>query len=185
MKKFGSFIDMVKNRQSVRAYSNNPIDRECIERCLEAARLAPSACNAQPWKFVVVDDPALRNDLADTTQDRILPMNHFTKQAPVLIVVVREQANLTSNLGQVIKNKEYPLMDIGIAVEHLCLQAVEEGLGTCIMGWFNEKKVKKLLGIPIRKRAELIITLGYPASDQIREKKRKSMEEICVYNKYV
>jgi nitroreductase len=82
------------------------------------------------------------------------------------------------------KDKEYPLMDIGIAVEHLCLQAVEEGLGTCIIGWFNEKKVKKLLGIPSAKRAELIITLGYPATEQIREKKRKSLDEITSYNIY-
>jgi len=102
----------------------------------------------------------------------------------VHIVVVREKANLTSNLGQFIKNKEYPLIDIGIAVEHLCLQAVEEGLGTCIIGWFNEKKVKKLLGIPLNKRAELLITLGYPARDEIREKRRKTLGDIVSFNKY-
>lgn len=184
MKNFSTFMDMVKHRQSVRAYNATMIPGESIERCLEAARLAPSACNAQPWKFIVVNDPDVKNALADATQDRLIPMNHFTKQAPVHIVVVREKANLTSNIGQVMKNKEYPLMDIGIAVEHLCLQAVEEGLGTCIIGWFNEKKVKKLLGIPSSKRAELIITLGYPATEQIREKKRKSMNEITSYNKY-
>jgi nitroreductase len=170
MKEFAWFIDMVKTRQSVRSYNSRSVEMEKIERCLEAARLAPSACNAQPWKFVVVDNPVIKNSLADAIQDRILPMNHFTKQAPVHVVVVREKANFTSNLGQVIKNKEYPLIDIGIAVEHFCLQAVEEGLGTCILGWFNEKKVKKLLNIPYRKRAELIITIGYPATDEIREK---------------
>jgi nitroreductase len=111
-------------------------------------------------------------------------MNHFTKQAPVHVVVVREKANLTSNIGQVLKNKEYPLIDIGITVEHFCLQAVEEGLGTCILGWFSEKKVKKLLGIPLNKRAELIITVGYPATELIREKRRKPMVEIAVYNRY-
>ncbi len=184
MKNFSSFIDMVKHRQSVRSYNTKTVDKNSIERCLEAARLAPSACNAQPWKFIVVDDPDLKNALADATQDRLIPMNHFTKQAPVHIVVVREKANLTSNIGQVMKNKEYPLMDIGIAVEHLCLQAVEEGLGTCIIGWFNEKKVKKLLGIPTAKRAELIVIIGYPATDQIREKKRKSLDEITSYNQY-
>ncbi|MBN1791095.1 MAG: nitroreductase family protein [Bacteroidales bacterium] len=184
MKEFSNFMDMVKHRQSVRAYSTAMVPGESIERCLEAARLAPSACNAQPWKFIVVNDPDVKNALADATQDRLIPMNHFTKQAPVHIVVVREKANLTSNIGQVMKDKEYPLMDIGIAVEHLCLQAVEEGLGTCIIGWFNEKKVKKLLGIPSSKRAELIITLGFPATEQIREKKRKSMNEITSYNKY-
>jgi nitroreductase len=184
MENFNSFLDMVRHRQSVRAYSAEPLKRECLERCLEAARLAPSACNAQPWKFIVVDNNELKNALADATQDRFIPMNHFTKQAPVHIVVVREKANLTSNLGQIIKNKEYPLIDIGIAVEHLCLQAIEEGLGTCIIGWFNEKKVKKLLGIPSNKRAELIITIGHPAVDEIREKRRKTLEEISAFNKY-
>lgn len=185
MKNFTNFLEMVMSRQSVRGYSNEPVRKESIERCLEAARFAPSACNAQPWKFIVVDDPVLKNQLADATQDRILSMNHFTKQAPVHIVVIREKANLTSNIGQVIKNKEYPLIDIGIAVEHLCLQALEEGLGTCIIGWFNEKKVKKLLNIPLAKRAELIITLGHPAKIEIREKTRKSMNEIAVYNRYI
>jgi nitroreductase len=185
MKKFSSFIDLVRQRQSVRSYHTEiPVPRDTIERCLEAARLAPSACNAQPWKFVVVDDPDLKNALAEATQDRLIPLNHFTKQAPVHIVVVREKANLTSGIGQVLKDKEYPLIDIGIAVEHLCLQAVEEGLGTCILGWFKEKKVKKLLGIPPGKRVELIITIGYPATDQIREKKRKPLEDISSFNQY-
>lgn len=178
-------MEMIMSRQSVREYSNEPVCKESVERCLEAARFAPSACNAQPWKFIVVDDPVIKDQLADATQDRILPMNHFTKQAPVHIVVIREKANLTSNIGQVIKNKEYPLIDIGIAVEHLCLQALEEGLGTCIIGWFNEKKVKKLLNIPLAKRAELIITLGYPAKNEIREKRRKPIDEIAVYNRYI
>jgi nitroreductase len=184
MEKYNSFLDLVLHRESVRAYKSDAVNRDIIERCLEAARLAPPACNAQPWKFVVVDDVTLKNRIADATQDKIIPMNHFTKQAPVHVVVVREKANLTSNLGQMLKDKEYPLMDIGISVVHFCLQAVEEGLGTCILGWFNEKKVKKLLGIPSRRRAELIITLGYPAPGIVREKRRKPMLEIASYNGY-
>jgi len=175
---------MVRTRESVRSYKPDPVPDESIRKCLEAARLAPSASNAQPWKFVVVDDPDLKNAVADATQDRILPFNHFTKQAPVHVVVVRERANLESNVGQIIKNREYPLIDIGIAVEHFCLQAVEEGLGTCILGWFKEKKVKQLLHIPKNKRAELIITLGYPASNKVREKKRKNLDQIFSYNRY-
>ena len=99
------------------------------------------------------------------------------------IVIVREGANVTSRLGQVIRDKAFPLMDIGIAAEHFCLQAVDEGLGTCMLGWFDEKKVKKLLRIPSSKRAELIITLGYPASPN-RAKKRKKLHEIISYNQY-
>jgi nitroreductase len=184
MNSFPSFLDMVKARQSTRAYDSQPVDNEKIERCLEAARLSPSASNAQPWKFIVVNDPAIKNELADATQDRFLPLNHFTKQAPLHIVVIREKANLTSRIGQVVKDKEYPLMDIGIAAVHFCLQAVEEGLGTCIIGWFNENKVRKLLSIPKNKRVELIITVGYPATDEIRPKKRKPVEEIVTYNRY-
>jgi nitroreductase len=184
MNRFSTFLEMVKTRQSTRAYSNREVEAEKVERCLEAARMAPSACNAQPWKFIVVNDPVIKNALADATQDRILPFNHFTKQAPLHIVIVREKANLTSSIGQVVKNKEFPVMDIGIAAVHFCLQAVEEGLGTCILGWFNEKKVRKLLFVPQNKRIELIITVGYPATDEIRPKKRKPREEVVVYNKY-
>jgi nitroreductase len=179
-----NFLELVKSRQSVRSYSDKPVETVKIERCLEAARLAPSACNAQPWKFIVVDNPELKNSIADATEDRILSMNHFTKQASVHIVVVREKPNITSKLGGIIRNKTYTLIDLGIATEHFCLQAVSEGLGTCILGWFNEKKIKELLNIPGNKRAELIITLGYPASDEIREKKRKKLEEIYSYNRY-
>ncbi len=184
IKHFSSFIDMVRIRESVRAYKPDPIPEEAIHNCLEAARLAPSACNAQPWKFIVVDDPVLKNAIADAAHDKILSMNHFTKQAPVHVVVIREKANLTSNIGQVIKDKEYPLIDIGIAVGNFCLQAVEEGLGTCIMGWFKENKIKQLLKIPKKKRVELIITVGYPASDTVREKRRKDLEEITSLNCY-
>lgn len=179
-----NFLELVKSRQSVRSYLDKPVEAEKIERCLEASRLAPSACNSQSWKFIVVNNAALKNTLADAAEDRILSMNHFTKQAPVHIVVVRENPNITSRLGGIVRNKTYTLIDLGIATEHFCLQATYEGLGTCILGWFNEKKVKELLNIPGNKRAELIITLGYPASDEIREKKRKNLEEICSYNTY-
>ncbi|MBE0646438.1 MAG: nitroreductase family protein [Bacteroidales bacterium] len=179
------FLELVNTRQSCRSY--NPaqtVEMEKIERCIEAARLAPSACNAQPWKFIVVDEPELKKKVARAADASLLGMNRFTKDSPVLVVVVRESANLTSKLGTLLKDKPYPLMDVGIAVEHFCLQATCEGLGTCIMGWFDEKKVKELLGIPVKKRAELIISVGYPASDEIRKKIRKPVEEIRSYNAY-
>ena len=184
MNRFTNFLDIVKTRQSTRAYNSRAVEAEKIDRCIEAALMAPSACNAQPWKFIVVNDPDLKNAVADATKDHILPLNHFTNQAPVHVVIVREKANLTSAIGQVIKDREYPLMDIGIAAVHFCLQAVEEGLGTCIIGWFNEKKVRKLLSVPRNKRIELVITVGYPATDEIRPKNRKPREEVLAYNKY-
>jgi len=179
------FLELLVQRQSVRGYTDQPVEQEKIERCLEAARMSPSACNSQPWKFVVVNDPQLKDQIAGcTTSGPLVPMNHFTRQAPVMVVIVRESPNFTSKIGTLLKDKPYTLMDIGIASLQFCLQATAEGLGTCILGWFNEKKVKKLLNIPKSKRAELIITLGYPSSQTIRPKVRKKIEEISCYNSY-
>jgi nitroreductase len=179
------FLELVKTRQSTRSYDpGKPVEKDKLERCIEALRLAPSACNAQPWKLIIVDDPKLRAEVARASASKLLGFNQFSKQAPILVVVVREEPNLTSKLGSVLKDKPYTRMDIGIAVEHFCLQATAEGLGTCIMGWFDELAVKKLLGIPKNKRAELILSLGYPAKSEIRQKIRKPTEEICSFNKY-
>lgn len=179
------FFEMLVQRQSVRGYSDKAVEPEKLARCLEAARMAPSACNAQPWKFIVVNDPQLKDRVADyTTSGPLVPMNHFTRQAPLLVVLVRESPNLTSKLGTLLKDKPYTLMDIGIVALQFCLQATAEGLGSCILGWFNEKKVKELLHIPKSKRAELIITLGYSSSQTLRPKVRKKTDEICCYNRY-
>jgi len=177
-------LALINCRQSVRAYTDKPVEKEKLMRCLEAARLAPSACNAQPWKFIVVDDFALKNAIADATSSKVLGINHFTKQAPLLMVIIREKANFNSTVGQVLKNKEYPLIDVGIAAIQFCLQATAEGLGTCIMGWFNEKEVKRLLNVPRNKRVELIITVGYAATDEIRQKIRKETDKILSFNGY-
>jgi nitroreductase len=180
------FLEILVQRQSVRGYSDRSVEPEKLERCLEAARMAPSACNAQPWKFVVVDDPQLKDRVAGyTTSGPLVPMNHFTRQAPLLVVVVRESPNLTSKIGTMLKDKPYTLMDIGIVALQFCLQATAEGLGSCILGWFNEAKVKELLQIPKNKRAELIITLGYPSSQTLRPKVRKKLDDICCYNRYI
>ncbi|MDD4384954.1 MAG: nitroreductase family protein [Bacteroidales bacterium] len=178
------FYTLISTRQSDRGYTNEPIEKEKIEKIIEASRLAPSACNAQPWKFIVVDDEEIKNKLADTTSSKILGMNHFTKQAPVHIVIVMEGANLNSNFGSLVKRKHFPLIDIGIAAAHISLAATSLGLGSCIVGWFDEKAVKKLLNIPKSKRPMLIITLGYRAKLEIREKRRKEIDQVASYNKY-
>jgi len=175
---------LVNNRQSVRSYKPDMVEKEKLERILEAGRLSPSACNAQPWKFIVVDNPELKNKIADATSNRVIGINHFTKQAPVHIVVVMEPANFNSNFGSLVKDKNLPLIDIGIAAAHLCLQATAEGLGTCILGWFNERTIRKLLDIPKSKRVILVITLGYASIEEIREKKRKTVNEVVSINKY-
>lgn len=179
-----NFLEIVKRRQSTRAYdTERPVEVEKIERILEAGRLSPSACNAQPWHFIVVNDPLLKNEVADASSAKMLGMNHFTKQAPVHILIVEEKPNFSSSIGSVLKDKHFAYLDIGIAAAHMCLAAEVEGLGTCMLGWFNESKIKKILDIPKSKRVLLDIVVGYPAQ-AIREKKRKSMDEIVSYNKY-
>lgn len=207
------FLELASRRQSTRKYDiNRPVEPEKIERIIEAARLAPSACNAQPWHFVVVnkaelmdkavdaisnpaegetqpvhfvivDEPELKNKVADAASARLLGMNHFTKQAPIHILLVEEKVNLSSGIGGVIKDKHFAYVDIGIAASHICLAAEAEGLGSCILGWFNESKIKKLLNIPDSKRVILDILIGYPAQE-LRPKKRKSTDEIVSYNTY-
>ena len=177
---FMELLDLIQKRQSDRQYEARPVDRELVVKCLEAARLAPSACNSQPWKFVVVDEPQLVLQVGEAAAG--MGMNKFAKEVPVIVAVVLEKMNLTARIGSVIKDKEYSLLDMGIAVEHFCLQAAELGLGTCIMGWFDEKKVKKLLGIK-NKRVPILITLGYPAGET-RRKIRKSLDDMSSWNKY-
>jgi nitroreductase len=178
-----SFYQLVCTRQSDRAFLPTGIEEEKINRILEAAQLAPSACNAQPWHFVVVNETEKRLQIADAMASKVLAMNHFTKQAPLQLVVVEEKANISSSFGSWAKNKYFPHIDIGIVASHICLAAADEGLGTCMIGWFDEKKIKNILSIPDEKRVLLVIVMGYSAQ-KTRTKKRKKLNDIVSYNSY-
>lgn len=179
------FQDLILERQSVRKYQAKAVEEEKLRLCLEAARLAPSASNSQPWTFVVVNDPELLKQLAPLTSGPLNSFNLFVDQAPVVVALVLEKPKLLTELGSRLKKKEFPLMDIGIAAEHFCLQATELGLGTCMLGWFDEAGTKKLLQIPKNKTLALLITLGYPPEDyRQRQKIRKSFEEVVRFNGY-
>ena len=176
------FLSLAKARQSDRAYDTpRPVEAEKLERILEAACLAPSACNAQPWRFVVITDSGLSEKVGKAAAG--LGMNKFAATAPVHILIVEESANFTSILGGKVKDKHFPLIDIGIAAAHISLAAEDEGLGSCILGWFDEKEIKKLTGIPSSKRLLLDITIGYPVKEK-RKKSRKDKEKVISYNKY-
>jgi nitroreductase len=177
-------MDLVHKRYSVRNYQDAPVPREKVSRCIEAARLAPSACNSQPWKFIVMDDPDLRDNVSKAAFEGLLKFNSFAFKAPVLVLIVSERQKMSAKFGSLVKRKNFSQMDIGIASEHFCLQAAEEGLGTCMLGWFNEKKVKKRLAIPKLKRVELIISVGYSADRRTPPKNRQTTEEIVSYNQY-
>lgn len=176
-------LDLIISRQSDRKYSDKPVEKEKLERIIEAGRMAPSACNAQPWKFIIVTDPELIPKIAEAASAKLIGMNSFVAQAPVLLVIVREKPNFSSKVGGTIKNKDYSLIDIGVTTENICLQAKAEGIGSCIIGWFDESMLRRILIIPRSKRVELIITLGYSLSES-REKRRKSADETVSYNKY-
>ena len=176
-----NFYELISKRQSERQYDSRPVEPEKIMQCIEAARIAPSACNAQPWKFIVVDEPELKKQVADATVG--MGMNKFVVEAPVIVAIVLEKANASSKIGSVLKGKEYTLMDIGIATTHFCLQATELGLGTCIIGWFNEKKIRKLLQIPNKKRIPLLLSVGYSTAE-LRNKQRKELNGVYSLNKY-
>lgn len=174
-----SFLDLCRSRSSLRRYAAKAVPREAIDHCLEAARLAPSACNSQPWSFIVVDDDDLRPRLAEAAFSGLYSMNKFAKDAPVLVVVVTERSKYAAALGGSLRGTQYSLIDIGIACEHLVLQAEEEGLGTCWLGWFNEKAVKKLLGLPRSTKLDVIISMGYPPDDaEPREKNRRDLDDV-------
>lgn len=179
------FQDLILQRQSVRKYINQPVEKEKLMLCLEAARMAQSASNGQPWKFIVIDEPELKEKIAAETYDLLTKFNKFTHQAPVIIAITLEKPPLHTRVGGRIKKKEWKLIDIGIAAEHFCLQATELGLGTCMLGWYNEKSIKKLLNIPEKKSLALLISLGYfPEDYKLREKIRKPMEDIISFNSY-
>jgi nitroreductase len=180
-----NFLSLVSKRQSVRKYTDKPVEEEKLQRCLEAARLAPSASNSQPWKFVVVNDPELVRQVGKETIGPLASFNNFVPTAPVIVALVIEKMKVLTQIGASIQDREYPLIDIGIAAEHFCLQAAAEGLGTCMLGWFNEKPIKELLKVPKDKRIGLLITLGYAPEDyKLRQKIRKPAEEAISFNSY-
>lgn len=180
-----SFTELALARQSVRKYSDEKIERDKMQLIIEACRIAPSASNSQPWKIIIVDEPQLKNEVAEATFNKTVSFNKFTTMAPVLAVIVIEKPRLITQIGGLLKNREFPLIDIGIVAEHFCLKAAELDLGTCMMGWFDEKRIKGLLDIPKSKRIGIVISLGYPTAEYpLRAKQRKATEEMSSFNKY-
>jgi len=153
--------------------------------CLEAARLAPSACNSQPWKFIVVDDRQLKKKLSDAAFSGIYSINSFCKMAPVIVVVISEKSKFLARIGGMFRGTKYYLIDIGVACEHFVLQAEELGLGTCWIGWFNEEAVKSILNIPKPKKIDVLIALGYYDKEKLgSEHGREPMDKIASFNSY-
>lgn len=174
---------IIAQRRSVRRYLDKPIEREKILTCLEAARLAPSADNVQPWRFLVVDDPELKDELANNVFSGIYSVSKFAAKAPVLIMILARLDILANRIGKQIQGVNFYLIDSGIAGEHIVLQAEELGLGTCWIGWFNSRKARKILGIQKKYKIVSFLSMGYYEKKPSREKKRKNLEDIAWFNK--
>jgi nitroreductase len=180
-----NFSELVRTRQSVRSYLERPVEPEKVQAIVESVRLAPSASNSQPWTLIIVDEPHLKDKVARGTFSSTISFNRFSLEAPVIAVLTIETPKVITQIGGWLKRREFTLIDIGIAAEHFCLQAADFGLGTCIIGWFDEKVVKKLLNIPRSTRVALLITLGYAAEGYpLRPKTRKDTNAMSRYNAY-
>jgi nitroreductase len=178
-----SFIELVKSRRSVRRFQEKPVERELLLQCIEAARFAPSASHVQPWRFLIVDDPDLKEVLAQKAFSGIFSATRWAAKAPVLVVILAELDITTNRIGKQFTGLHYYLIDIGIAGEHFVLQAEELGLGTCWIGWFSERGVRKALDIPRKYRPASMLAIGYPNVEHFSDKNRHPVEKICLFNK--
>ena len=169
-----NFMEIARARQSCRAYDEErPVEAEKLAAMLEAAQLAPSACNGQPYHFTVCRGETAR-EVAKATMG--LGMNKFATQAPVLIVVSEKPYVKSAAMGAKAKGYDYRSMDIGIAVAYLTAEATAQGLSTCILGWLDDDKIRALCDLdqPVR----LVITVGYAKDETLRPKKRKDLAEL-------
>ena len=170
-----NFMDIAHNRQSCRAYDETrPVEEEKLAAILEAVRLSPSACNGQPYHLTLCT-----GDTAKAVEKACggMGMNKFATQAPVCIVLSEMPYVKSAALGAKVKNNDYRSIDIGIAVAYLTAEAAAQGLGSCILGWLDDGKIREICGLehPVR----LVVTLGYPQdTEKLRDKKRKDLEEL-------
>ena len=180
-----ALLDLIKHRKSVRNFRDKPVEREKLMMCLEAARLAPSASNAQPWRFIIVDDKQLKDKLCKAAFSGIYSLSSFCKTAPVIVGVISERSKFLTRLGGILRGTRLNLIDIGIAGEHFVLQAEDLGLGTCWIGWFNERAVKTVLNIPQRKKIDILIALGYYDREKLGpDHGRKPIDKMASFNSY-
>jgi nitroreductase len=173
-----NFTEIAQNRQSCRSYdASREVEQEKLNAILESARLAPSACNAQPYKITVCRGAAAAK-VAKAVQG--MGMNKFASDAPVLLVLSEQPYNATAALGAKVKKNDYRSIDIGIMTAYLTAEATAQGLSTCILGWLDDAEIRKIcdLDAPVR----LVVTLGYAKEDdKLRQKKRKDMTELVAY----
>lgn len=170
-----NFREIAENRQSCRSYdAERALEEEKLDRVLESARLAPSACNGQPYHITVCKGEAAKK-VAKATQG--MGMNKFASDAPIMLVISEMPYVKSAAFGARIKKNDYRSIDIGIVSAYITAEATAQGLGTCILGWFDDEQIREICDIEGAVR--LVITLGYAKSDdRLREKKRKDIDEL-------
>ena len=171
------FMELVKHRTSCRSYEPKPVPREHLELILEAARMAPSACNKQPWRFAVVEDKDTRMRLVSEAFLTGIPMK-WAADAGAIIALGMEKSAIPHKIAPKISGVDYPLLDLGIAGEHLVLQAEELGLGTCWIGWIKPRAIRKIVGWPRSIEPVGLITVGWPVSGDRKTRPRLERGEI-------
>ena len=169
-----SLMDIIRLRKSVRQFQDKPVEPEKIKTLLEAARLAPSASNRQEWRFLVVQDPAKREALAEAALGQ-----EFVGRAPVVVVCCAESDGHVMACGEPC----YPI-DVAIATEHIALAAADLGLGSCWIGAFKPDEVRKICGIPEEIKIVELLPIGYPVDPSESSKKRLPLEEIVHYDEW-
>ncbi len=177
-----NFEKLIKVRESCRNFTGEKVERETLIKIIEMATMAPSACNSQPWHFVVVDDEELVSKIPPLLTGG--GFNGFTDKASAFIVVCETKAKLMKRILECgIESQHYAQMDIGIAMAHLTLAAADNGLGSCIIGYFDEPELKEILAIGEDKKVRLLLAVGVRTDVAYRTKARKPKEEVITINK--
>ncbi len=182
-----SFYEMLLKRESCRAYKNDPVAREDLIKICEAGRLSPSGCNAQPWKFIVVDEKEAKEKICDALVcEGGLTGAPWREECPSYIIMVEQKANVMPAVFEHYKDTQrFAQGDIGMACMNMCYQAMELGLSTCVLGMNDQKKMEVNFGIPENNEVRLVLAVGYAKNDTpARDKIRKPFDEVVSFNKW-
>lgn len=169
------FLELAKRRQTCRDFDGRPVEHEKLVACIDAARLAPSGCNAQPWSFVVAESPDVVRKVAGCIA--MDGRNPYAAKAGAFVVVLEEHARLMPDIACMLDSQYFARGDLGAATAYLCLEAETQGLASCQFGLFDRPRMNEILGIPEGKHYGAVIGLGYAAQPEVRTKQRKSLEE--------
>ena len=173
------FMKLSLTRQSCRNYSTQPVEHEKLVQIIEAAHQSPSACNSQPWSFVVAETPDVVSKIAVAAQQ--LGINAFLSNAQAFVIILETHALLAPGIRKLIDSQYFAKADCGGATMSVCLAAADLGLGSCIIGMFDREAITNAAGLPADTRFASLIAIGYPADETIREKKRKDLSTIVKY----